>query len=163
MIYLIEQSAILLVPILSILAFSKHHSNVFYQFSYLIIPQFITILLPNLIIHTLVFLLLFHFFFKSTKNQGDKNESRIVFDLARFLTITQTTICIFLCDFSFWKSRFSKNHYFDIGLMDLGVGCFIFNGGILSSKLKKRKLLKNAPCMLTLGLLRLFVVTAFKL
>lgn len=167
MLVLLEQLALLLVPILSILVFSKHKSSIIYQFSYLIIPQFLTILFPRLLIQTLVCLLLFHFLFKSKKpcidKNDSKNESRIVFDLARFLTITQTTICIFLCDFSFWTQRFSKNHYFDIGLMDLGVGCFIFNGGIISSKIHKKKLFKNTMLMFALGIIRLFVVSVFKL
>lgn len=95
------------------------------------------------------------------KHQRDEN--RLIFDLSRFITITQTTICIFLCDFNFWNPVFSKNDHFSVGLMDLGVGCFIFNTAVLSSKISRLKLLKNSMMMLALGFIRLGVVKIFQL
>lgn len=47
--------------------------------------------------------------------------------------------------------------------MDIGVGCFVFNAGVISCKVTHKKLLKNTIFMFLLGILRLSVVKIFQL
>lgn len=161
----IEQLAVISIPILCIFAFSQHSRHILYQFAVLIVPQYISILVPSLIPFMVACLILIVLsrIPKEEGRKGQKIEPRTFFDLARFLTITQTTVCIFLCDFVFWDPRFSKNDGYAIGLMDLGVGCFMFNGGVVSCKVARRKMAKSAVLLFLLGLLRLLAVGAFKL
>ncbi|KAM0681043.1 hypothetical protein GINT2_000826 [Glugoides intestinalis] len=167
----------MLIPILSIFAFSIKVNTLSAAAFYFIMPQYLSIMKP----WTIPFLILFLYILilknlnkqnleihstKSLEKKSDKEcklDTRMFFDFIRFLTITQTTICIFLCDFSFWTKRFSKNDYFQVGLMDLGVGCFIFNGGIISKKTTTRKMAKSTMILLLLGFVRLFTVLVFDL
>lgn len=175
----LEQLLVLLIPVLSIFTLTINSKSLFYQFLVLIIPQYFSILLPNTIpIINLILILIFGFNsvkskinikINETANKNEtvnKNETankKLHFDLARFLTISQTTICIFLCDFNFWDHRFSKNDDFSIGLMDIGIGCFMFNSGIISSKISKKRLFKNSVMLFLLGILRLAVLIICKL
>lgn len=162
----LEQIALILIPILSIFAFSIKVKTFSTAAFYFIMPQYVSIMMPWTIpfIIVLLSILILRNLNKQTLD-GKENalDSRIFFDFIRFLTITQTTICIFLCDFSFWTERFSKNDYFQVGLMDLGVGCFIFNGGIISKKTTTRKIAKSTVILLLLGFVRLFTVLIFNL
>lgn len=205
----------ILVAPLSILAFSKHCSNIVSEFITLILLQYLSILhskLTPFILLILLFVMIFNYkkmskinlnqtntenpstiaddkrLLTDNKLQSNSNNKlqskpnnlqlksnniianystttndRIIFDLSRFITIVQTTICIFLCDFNFWNPEFSKNDHFEIGLMDLGVGCFIFNSAVLSSKIPKKKLIRNSIMMFLLGVIRLGVVKIFNL
>lgn len=162
----LEQLALLLIPTLSIPTIGTYSSNINYQFAVLLVSQYLPILVPRAI-PCLAAGLAVALAVKISQYRhsagADKVDTRAVLDLARFLTITQTTICIFLCDFSFWDHRFSKNDGYTVGLMDLGVGCFMFCNGIVSSKARRVKLAKNAVLLFLLGLIRLLVVYALKL
>lgn len=85
--------------------------------------------------------------------------NKIALNVVRFIIITSTTICILLCDFNFWVKRLGKSDYYDSGLMDLGIGFFVINGGLFSSKSKRSK---NGFLFL-LGLIRLAVIYICKL
>lgn len=181
----IEQLGVLSIPSLSLLAFPSHTTSLLLQFIAYILPQYISILIPSLIPHLIITLLamilLKIYNAKSTKTSSKMSpktsskmsqktssklpspDPRIVFDFIRYVTIVQTTICIFLCDFKFWPSQFSKNDEFSIGLMDLGVGCFIFVGGVISCKVSTRKTIQDAALLFLLGLVRLFAIDAFHL
>ncbi|ELA41374.1 uncharacterized protein VICG_01615 [Vittaforma corneae ATCC 50505] len=162
----VEQLAVISIPVLCMLAFSQYSGRMLYQFAILIVSQYISILIPSLIPYLVVCLALI-VLIKSlgagSQNVKKNIEPRLFFDLARFITITQTTICIFLCDFDFWDSRFSKNDGYSIGLMDLGVGCFMFNGGVTSCRIARRKMIRSTVLLFLLGLLRLLAIGAFNL
>lgn len=76
-------------------------------------------------------------------------------------------IAIFAVDFKFFPQRFMKTETFGTSLMDIGVGCMIFNAGIFAQK----SLSKNPPIkmqfkkafltsfpLIALGLVRVFSV-----
>lgn len=166
MIVKLEQLAILMIPIISIPTLNSYTSSMAHQFIIFIFTQYLPILIPESIPYlcaTVIIALIIRI--KRYKHSPDteKPDPRLLFDVARFLTITQTTITIFLCDFNFWNRRFSKNDGYTIGLMDLGLGCFMFCNGIVSSLAKKSKLVKNGILMFLLGVLRLLVVKGFNL
>lgn len=97
--------------------------------------------------------------YEQTRSFYNINPGRMTWDIIRFIIILHTTICILLFDFNFWTERFGKMDYFGVGLMDLGVGLFVFNGAVLSKKKSYRSLI----LMLILGFIRLLVVVLFKL
>ena len=48
-----------------------------------------------------------------------------------------TAACILAVDFQVYPRRFSKTETFGYGLMDIGVGSFVFAGGLVSQEARK--------------------------
>lgn len=48
-----------------------------------------------------------------------------------------TAVCILAVDFPMFPRKFAKTESFGFGLMDIGVGSFVFVGGILSPEARK--------------------------
>jgi len=75
-----------------------------------------------------------------------------------------TTICILAVDFPVFPRRFAKTETYGYGLMDLGVGSFVFSNGLVSPEARqlpssiKKNILGCVPLLL-LGLARLVSVT----
>lgn len=80
-----------------------------------------------------------------------------------------TAICILAVDFRCFPRTLAKTETFGFGLMDLGVGLFVYSNAIISNEVKhigqstltrnkmKRLLMNNSP-LLVLGLMRFLVV-----
>lgn len=159
----IEQVGLLSVPVLSVLAFSRHSRSILSDFLLLVMPQYLTILQPRALPVTLLALLAIIWINLLFAKNSKKIDHTTIFNMSRFIVIAQTTICIFLCDFSFWVPRLGKRDFFGVGLMDLGVAFFLFNGAIVSSKISTQRLARNSITLLVLGAVRLAVVNAFGL
>lgn len=157
----VEQIGLLSVPVLSVLAFSRHSHSMLSDFLALVLPQYLTILLPKTLPVVLFALLAIVLTNLSLWKDTRQVHHTAAFNLSRFIVIAQTTICIFLCDFPFWVSRLGKRDFFGVGLMDLGIGFFLFNAAITSSKASTRKIARNAAMLLVLGMVRLAVVNFF--
>jgi len=78
-----------------------------------------------------------------------------------------TTICILAVDFPIFPRKFAKTETFGYGLMDLGVGSFVFSNGLVSPEARQltssrsiRKNLLGCVPLLFLGLARLISVTS---
>ena len=79
--------------------------------------------------------------------------------LYRGWTMLSTCVCILAVDFHIFPRRFGKTETFGTGLMDLGVGAFVFNAGFTSRSCKPlRTRLRAAAPMVLLGLVRLATV-----
>jgi len=75
-----------------------------------------------------------------------------------------TSICILAVDFPIFPRRFAKTESFGYGLMDLGVGSFVFSNGLVSPEARHlpssiRKNLLGCLPLLVLGLARLISVS----
>lgn len=155
----IEQLGLLSVPILSVLAFSQHSHSILSDFLVLVVPQYLTVLQPKTLPISLLILLAIASINLLFGKSNRKIHHTTVFDVSRFIVIAQTTICIFLCDFPFWEPRLGKRDFFGAGLMDLGVGFFLLNGAIVSSKIRTQKLVRNSIMLFVLGVARLATVS----
>lgn len=75
-----------------------------------------------------------------------------------------TSCCILACDFKIFPGGFHKTRSYGIGLMDTGIGLFVFSMGIVSKPVKSRKTLKNmltqVVLLLALGTIRTVVIRA---
>jgi len=75
-----------------------------------------------------------------------------------------TTICILAVDFPAFPRRFAKTETFGYGLMDIGVGSFVFSNGLVSPEARQlsssiRKNLVGCVPLILLGVARLISVT----
>jgi len=75
-----------------------------------------------------------------------------------------TTICILAVDFPVFPRRFAKTESFGYGLMDIGVGSFVFSNGLVSPEARQlsssiRKNLVGCVPLLVLGIARLVSIT----
>lgn len=89
--------------------------------------------------------------------------------MARSTTNLVTAICILAVDFRCFPRTLAKTETFGFGLMDAGVGLFVYNNAIISNDIKqighsvlsrnkmKRLLINNSP-LLALGMMRFFVI-----
>lgn len=68
-----------------------------------------------------------------------------------------------MCDYSFWVKRFGKNDFYGISLMDIGIGCFLYNAAFISPIINSKRNFKDSLFLLVLGFIRLAVVTVCKL
>lgn len=92
-----------------------------------------------------------------------------------FITMTRSTvnlltsICILAVDFRCFPRSLAKTETFGFGLMDTGVGLFVYSNAIIANEIKqigqenakkiaiKKLLMQNVP-LLALGLMRFFVI-----
>jgi len=114
----------------------------------------------------------------SQSNKKSKHNLSRIWDLivsapnrAVFLTsfrasmLLVTTICILAVDFPVFPRRFAKTETFGYGLMDLGVGSFVFSNGLVSPEARQmkssnslRKNLVGCVPLIILGMVRLVSV-----
>ncbi|XP_037812240.1 uncharacterized protein At4g17910 [Lucilia sericata] len=88
----------------------------------------------------------------------------ILFTLMRSTINFLTALCILAIDFKSFPKTFRKSRRYGVGLMDVGIGLFVFSMGLVTSRPRKvsdlRKLVFTVGCMLLLGLARTLVITA---
>lgn len=98
---------------------------------------------------------------------GALSPTNLPLHIHRALMMIPVTLCIFMCDFCFWVPHLGKTDSCRtagrIGLMDVGVGGFVFNGGLFASKLTSWRRFKTIGYLLILGFVRLFAVKTFGL
>merc|ERR1719516_137698 len=111
---------------------------------------------------------------KSDKSRASSKDVDIMVSRANkvnFLTnfrasmLLVTTICILAVDFPVFPRRFAKTETFGYGLMDLGVGSFVFSNGLVSPEARQmkssnsiRKNLLGCVPLIILGMVRLVSV-----
>ncbi|XP_061387327.1 uncharacterized protein LOC133322346 [Musca vetustissima] len=87
----------------------------------------------------------------------------IIFTLLRATISLLTALCILAIDFESFPKKFRKTRRYGAGLMDVGIGLFVFSMALVSPKAKRlvdlRKMLVPIACMLILGLARTIVIT----
>lgn len=87
-----------------------------------------------------------------------------IFTLMRSTINFLTALCILAIDFESFPKTFRKTRRYGVGLMDVGIGLFVFSMGLVSSRPRKiadlRKMSFTVGCLLVLGLARTLVITA---
>lgn len=87
-----------------------------------------------------------------------------LFTLLRSTISLLTALCILAIDFESFPKKFRKSRRYGAGLMDVGIGLFVFSMGLVSPRPKRfadlRKLVFTVGCMLILGLARTVVITS---
>lgn len=89
----------------------------------------------------------------SDKRTTIKNSN--IIDRLRIHIMFLVSIAIFLSDFFNYNSdKMGKGMEYGLKLMDIGVGCFVFNIGLISSKLTKKKKISGIIKSLVFGAIR---------
>lgn len=159
----IELAGITYVNVMSMLVASNINRQPIISFVLTILVEYFAIQFPSSI-PSLAFGLTIIVITKFMKNRpGWVSSSRHLISMMRTALLVQTTISILLCDFPFWHSRFSKTKYYGISLMDLGVGGFVINFALVSSRISFSKGVSGCLINLCLGLIRLATIKIFNL
>ncbi|TBU17280.1 putative membrane protein [Ordospora colligata] len=152
------------VSVFSLLVYSTgYQKTLLNDFLFCIVPQYLAVMYPDSVgnIYICLTMLISYSGIEKKTNRNDP-KTRVI-DMMRFGVSLLVVIAIYAADFSMFDQRLGKLHFFGIGLMDIGVGSFIFNGGIVGYKNKSRRYFKSCPILLVLGLTRYFVVEYFGL
>ena len=141
------------------------------------IEDFFSIVLPLLISHTIAadelpfgafltpLICLFWLYYdpplKNSPNVKSKKKENYSITVLRGTTVLSTVISILAVDFpSVYPRRFVKTEWYGTGLMDIGVGAYIFTGAIVRGNkpvLSLGKLLISTLPVMMLGVLRVIV------
>lgn len=159
----IELYSIIATPALIVSSLSKYSPNYFTDCLITVFSQYCIISFPRLIPYTTCILIFLSYINWRRSKKIQNLDTSIAFDMYRTSIMVPVTICILMADFSFWIPRFGKTHNFGLGLMDIGIGSFLFNSGLFSSKFTASRKRKNIFLLFLLGIIRLVTVQLFKL
>lgn len=161
-----EQELLLLTGFssLALLAYKSFPlKNVFFDFCFWILPQYLIIVYPE-------YKQEYIGFFASCidlKSVGPHlKQSLDVYDIPTWFRSNislMVTISILAADLNFFPIRFGKSTHYGYKFMDIGVGSFVYNAGVMSVKFKWTKWLKSTLILLFLGFIRLMTVNYFDL
>ncbi|KAI5169429.1 glucosaminylphosphatidylinositol acyltransferase [Pancytospora epiphaga] len=142
--------------------------NIFAEFLFLAVPQYIAILYmkySSYLYMILVFALLIPRRRGSRTAQKTDRFSSII-DGERYIIISSVVIAIFTADFPKYDAqshKLGKSMGYGLQLMDIGVGSFVFNAGLFSPKMSPKRKMRNVFQSLLLGFVRFFTKVYFKL
>lgn len=149
MLAILEFLVIVLPVILNVTVFSDIHHFILLSLIFL----YLTVFLASINITD---------FRKLLDSKIEREENVITY--YRASTNFVSAICILAVDFKVFPRRFAKTESFGFGLMDLGVGFFIFSHGLVEKHKEQKnkffKICKSSSTLLIFGLLRLAMVKA---
>ncbi|XP_073827084.1 phosphatidylinositol glycan anchor biosynthesis class W a isoform X2 [Musca autumnalis] len=100
---------------------------------------------------------------KATRREFEFGQRPVLFTLLRSNVYLLTVLCILAVDFTNFPRVLRKHRTYGAGLMDVGIGLFVFSMALVTSKPKRftdlRKMLITVGCMLILGLGRTVVIS----
>ncbi len=140
---LMVEFLILVGPLL--LAFTDTFSQFDFVFVFLVAATFSNLLAPG----------------HEEKTDNVKNAKLAFMTNYRAGMLLVTSLCILGVDFSAFPRRFAKTEEMGFGLMDIGVGSFVFSAGIVSPS-KSHKFygnLRKSVILIVLGLLKQYFVS----
>ncbi|XP_058979913.1 uncharacterized protein LOC131803028 isoform X2 [Musca domestica] len=99
---------------------------------------------------------------KASRREFEFGQRPALFTLLRTNVYLLTVLCILAVDFTSFPLVFRKHRTYGAGLMDVGIGLFVFAMALVSSRPKRftdlRKMLITVTCMLILGMGRTIVI-----
>lgn len=154
------------ITVLSLVVYSSGYKrSVLNDFLFCIVPQYCAIIYPDRIwnLYICLALLVSYSGLRRPEAEAAGSEKTTVIDYLRFSISLMVVVAIYAVDFSIFERRLGKYHFFGIWLMDIGVGSFILNAGIVGYKSGSKRYIKSCPILIALGLIRYFTVWWFGL
>lgn len=161
---ILEAFCVISVTQLSMIVYSRIlPNNSFIEFLFFCIPQYLVFryLKSAYLVYIALFAALL-IFPKKHQRSYPKHKSSI--DRIRMMIISIVSLIIYSANFKFYdSSRYGKSMGFEFLLMDIGVGSFVYNAGLVSYKANTRKKLINVLKCCFFGTLRLLSIILMKL
>lgn len=145
------------------------------EFTLFIIPQFIAFIYPDQVfsiwicsisIASIAWMIKLPKRSKNTLSIMTADKKNFL-EIYRAITMVMVVISIYAVDFAIYPKKFMKTETFGASLMDIGVGCMIFNAGLFSQKYlckrppfwkHLRKSLFSSLPLFMLGMIRVLTV-----
>lgn len=152
------------VTVLSLLVYSSgYKQTLLNDFAVCILPQYYAIIYPDRLWDLYVCLAMMIDWNGLRRNKPNPTSRSSVIDYLRFTISVIVVTAIYAVDFSIFDVKLRKTDFFGISLMDVGVGSFIYNAGVMGHKNSSKKYLKACPFLVALGFIRYLVVRGFDL
>jgi len=149
---ILEAFTVISITQLSMVVYSRIlPENPFLEFLLFSVPQYLVFryLKYAYLIYTVLFMALLVF---PKKRQHAYSKHTCPIDRLRMLIISLVSLAIYSANFKFYDSdRYGKSMEYGLLLMDIGVGSFVYNAGLVSCKMSTRKKLINALKCLVFG------------
>ncbi|KMV66125.1 putative membrane protein [Encephalitozoon cuniculi EcunIII-L] len=150
------------ITVLSLVVYSSgYKKSILNDFLFCIVPQYCAIVFPDRIWGLYLCLAMLLNYSGLRKPEG--NKSTEVVGYLRFAISVITVIAIYAVDFSVFEKRLGKSHFFGISMMDIGVGSFIYNSGIVGYKARSKRHIRSYLILVLLGFVRCFTVRWFNI
>lgn len=149
------------ITTLSVVVYSSgYRRSLVNDFMFCVLPQYYCIIHPERIWDVCIHL---GMLLDWSRMRTARQTKSTVVDHLRFTISVIVVICIYAADFSIFNERLGKSDFFGVRLMDIGVGSFIYNAGVVGHRGSYRRYLRSCPVLFLLGLVRYFVVRMFNL
>lgn len=145
---------------LSMAVYSGYRQSLALDFLFLILPQYYAIVYPDRI-WDLYLCLAMLVNVDGLKKGGMQGKRVHVVDHLRFTICVLVVTAIYAVDFSVFEKRLGKTEFYGISLMDVGVGSFIYNAGVVGHRGSTRRYLKSVPALIALGFVRYAAIRVF--
>ncbi|KAG5859684.1 putative membrane protein [Encephalitozoon hellem] len=151
------------MSILSLVVYSSgYKKTVLNDFLFCIVPQYCAIMFPDSMWILYICLAILIKYPKIRRDHESTSEKTSVIDYMRFTISALVVIAIYGVDFVIFDKRLGKSHYLGVSMMDIGVGSFIYNSGVVRcrSRFQKRHI-KSYLALILLGFVRFFFIRWF--
>lgn len=160
-----NENELLLMTGFSLLTLLSYKSfpfkNVYFDFVFWILPQYLIITYPESKTYLIDFLASTIDLKPSKSHLRQNLKDYDIPTFLRSLVSLMVAVSIFAVDFSFYPTRFGKSNYYGYRFMDIGVGSYVYNAGMMSIKFNHRKNFKSMFYLCVLGFVRYFCVRFF--
>ncbi|ADM11519.1 uncharacterized protein Eint_050710 [Encephalitozoon intestinalis ATCC 50506] len=152
------------ITALSLVVYSSgYRKSILNDFLFYIVPQYCAVMFPDRIWSTYLCLAML-FRYSQIQKSTNSSEKTTVIGYLRFTISLIVVIAIYGVDFSIFDRRLGKSDFFGIQMMDIGVGSFIYNSGVVGWKGRPlRRCIRSYLVLVILGFVRYFVVKWFNI
>jgi glucosaminylphosphatidylinositol acyltransferase len=138
--------------------FSGYEQNILNDIVFQIMPVYLAVIFPGALKEIYAWLLTMLNLSRLRRSEHRESLRATVVDQERNTISICVTLAIYAADFSIFHPSLGKNDFFGLSFMDLGVGSFMYNAGLVSAVNTRQRYIRSSAFLILLGFVRLFTV-----